>query len=131
MISRNILFIRTILFCVFLSMAGCTSMNRVAHEPNAKEPLSIADQIRDSNKINVGDKVSIVTKDGQHYSFKVVTLTPDIITGDSSSIKLDDISEIKSKEFSLAKTAALTGGIAATAIAITLLLFRASIISIM
>jgi hypothetical protein len=91
------------------SLLACTSMR-----PVEASPEELAARIRQGNVVQVGEKVTIVTKDGRKDQFTVTAIDEFTVKGNKESIPIDDIVALKTKEISLGKTALLTGGIGLT-----------------
>jgi len=85
---------------MWLLVSSCTSLKVV----------QISDNI--ANDIHEGDRVKIVTKDGRHLEFKIVSVTSEGVTGDNQQvIRFSDVAKLKKKEVSVVKTAGLAGAI--------------------
>jgi hypothetical protein len=90
---------------VILAVAGCTSMKPVAMPPDQLHEGISAGEI-----INEGDKVKIVTTDGQTHQFRVTAVDDESVVGNSIEVPITDIVTLKTKEYSGDKTAVLVGG---------------------
>jgi hypothetical protein len=99
----------TVAGLVMASLLACTSMR-----PVEASPEELAARIRQGNVVQVGEKVTIVTKDGRKDQFTVTAIDEFTVKGNKESIPIDDIVALKTKEISLGKTALLTGGIGLT-----------------
>jgi len=105
----------------FLFLPGCSSL-----QPVELSPEQLQTKIRSGEIISTGDKVQVVTADGQHHEFKVTALTDTLIEGKKDQVAIEDVVALETSEFSGGKTALLVGSsvivyqlLAAVAIAAT------------
>ncbi|MCH9695533.1 MAG: hypothetical protein K0U72_13555 [Gammaproteobacteria bacterium] len=101
----------TIITCIFVLLAGCSSMKPLEADPSQ----STAEAIRSSQAIRVGDKVQAVTFDGEIHKGKVTAISDKTLSVDGTAIDLDTIEGVRTRRFSAGKTAALVGGVGAVA----------------
>ncbi len=90
---------------IILMVSGCSTM-----KPIEMSPEQVQQKIAAGEVLDVGDKVKIATTDDQIYKFKVTEVTDKQVRGDDIEVPIDEIVGVETKEFSLGKTAALTGG---------------------
>jgi hypothetical protein len=94
------------LLTVALLIAGCTSM-----QPIDGSPADLRLRINSGELLKTGDRVLIVTTDGTTHRFTVKSAGAGRIDGASESIRLEQISALKKRQFSRGKTIALVGGL--------------------
>ena len=96
-------------------MLGCTTL-----QPMADNPESLRNELRSGKVVKPGDKVSVVTRDGLTRLLIVTALDKSTLKGHPEgkgmeseviAIPIDDIVHMEQKRFSVAKTAAYTGGV--------------------
>jgi len=112
---------RITLLSTLIFFYGCSSL-----QPVELSPEELQTQIRSGEILSTGDKVQLVTTDGQHHEFKVTALTDTLIEGKKEQVAIDDVVALETSEFSGGKTALLVGStvivyqlLAAVAIAAT------------
>ena len=124
MIQRTA-FRKIISILVIISQVGCTNLQPI--EASAK---TLQERIRQGEIIKVGDSVSIFTEDEKEHRFVVTGIDADEIHGEGAppasydhrrgpvaeqrtliTIPIDSIVGVQTREFSVGKTAVLTGGI--------------------
>jgi hypothetical protein len=86
--------------------SGCTSLRPLPDEKNALEQA-----------IKPGDKVHIVTRDGQEMEFKVTQVTNERIEETDQGVNVDNIAKIDRREFSGWKTGGVAGALIIGAVA--------------
>ena len=83
-----------------LLLAGCTSMRTLdVANVNTHEQLI--------KQIDVGDVVSVITKDGTTHEFAITLIDSEVISGNEIKISISEIKEIRKEEFSILKTGGL------------------------
>ena len=68
-----------------------------------------------ARRVEVGNKVRIVTKDGQNHVFKVTQMTSDAIGGEEVQVSYNDIARVEVKELDAWRSAVVVVGIGAVA----------------
>ena len=98
---------RTIITVILATVlaSGCSSM-----KPIEMSPDEVQQKISAGEVLGVGDTVKIATRSDEVYEFKVTAISDDEIVGDDIAIPIEEVIAIETKEFSVGKTAALTGG---------------------
>ena len=76
--------------------SGCTSLRELPDEKNALEQA-----------VKPGDKVHVITRDGQEMEFKVTQIANERIEGSEQGVAMDDIAMIERREISVWKTATI------------------------
>jgi len=83
-----------------LLLPACSSMRTIdVAQVNTHEQLI--------KQIDVGDVVSVITKDGKTHEFTVKLINSEVISGNEIEISISEVNEIKKKEFSILKTGGL------------------------
>lgn len=90
-------------------LCGCTTMTAAGSQPGEV-----------MRKVEIGNKVRVVTKDGQSRVFKVTQMTSEYIGGKEVQVRYDDIAQVEVKQLDGWRTAFLVGGIGAAAFVATL-----------
>jgi len=110
---------------VVITQVGCTNL-----QPIEQSPETLQERIRHGDIIKVGDSVSILTEDEKEHRFVVTGIDADKIHGEGAppasydhrrgsvseqrtlvTIPIDSIVGVQTREFSVGKTAVLSGGI--------------------
>ena len=75
--------------CVLLSLValGCTKMTRI--DPDAG---------RLKYRIEPGDIVQVLTKDGKEMEFEVVSIDDELISGSRQSVRIEEIQELRRQD---------------------------------
>lgn len=93
---------------IVLSCASCAERQRVAGpEINAHELI--------------GQKIRVVTTDGEVYEFLVVDVTADAVVGDSDRVEFDRIALLERRTVNLWKTVCLGGGVILAGLGVVIL----------
>ena len=95
--------VSVVLILIFLT--GCTTFRPIESSPEPLENRIISEKV-----IVPGDTVKVITTDGKHHKFRVVSITEDKISGKNIELQLTDIVSLETKKFSGGKTALLVGG---------------------
>jgi hypothetical protein len=90
-----------VLVLIILIASGCTSLRPLPDEKNALE-----------HAVKPGDKVYVITRDGQEMEFLVTQIANERIEGPRQGVAVDDIAKIERREISVWKTATLIAFIA-------------------
>ncbi len=114
----NFIFLRVLFFffsaCIISTFMGCTSM----------KSLPRVDETSISTSVGVGDKVSVVLKDGREHTFLVDRIDGDLLIGTEKDqqvqVSTADITEIKVKKFSAMKNTAVVSGAGLVFVVLTL-----------
>lgn len=87
---------------------ACTSL-----QPTEATPDDIRQMILTEGLLAPGQRVRIVTGDEREHEFKVTAIDTEraLVLGKDESIAIDEIVAVESSEFSIGKTALLTGGL--------------------
>jgi len=88
------------LSCLFAS--GCTT-SRVVRHPQTSAIATL---------VKPGDVIDCTLRDGTDWKFKVVRVEPDALVGPSQRVKVQDLTYLKVRRFSLGKTLLLVAGVA-------------------
>jgi hypothetical protein len=93
---------------LLLLVSGCTSLR-----PTEASPEDLQRMITQENLIQPGDRVRLVTADEAVYRFRVtrVDLDEGLIAGRAEAVPIAEIVAVETREVSVGKTAALTGGL--------------------
>jgi hypothetical protein len=94
-----------VLVLIIQIASGCTSFRPLPDEKNALEQA-----------IKPGDKVYVITHDGQEMEFTVTQIANERIEGYGQGIAMDDIAMIERREISVWKTGVLEFGVTIIAI---------------
>lgn len=100
-----------VVFLCLICMTACTSM-RAVDEPNRQDL---------AQKVEVGDLVSLTTRDGKHYDLTVTRVDEAVLIGRDGSdkrwrVRRDAIEALEVKSVSALKTSGLTFGVIAVAV---------------
>ncbi len=71
----------------------------------------VQERISHGGLIRPGDQVKIVTNDGKHYQFKVISVSDGFIKGNDVEIPIKDIDLLEKRGISIGKTALLSGAV--------------------
>lgn len=97
----NTMTVRAVAFALIsiavLSQVGCTTMTPVEVQPGETD-----------RKVEIGDNVRVITKDGQEHIFKVTALTSDSIVGDDVEVSYANITRLEVKELDGWRTAGVS-----------------------
>jgi hypothetical protein len=99
---------QVILAIVVLLSCACTSLQSTEASPEELQRM-----ITHENLLEPGDRVRLVTADGVVYKFRVteIDLVNGMVVGPKESAPIKDIVAVETREVSIGKTAALTGGL--------------------
>lgn len=88
--------------------ASCTSL-----KPTEATPEQIQQRITHENLLQPGEQVELVTADGVVHAFRITDIDQGqgLVIGDNDSVPIGDIVAVKTREFSMGKTALLAGGV--------------------
>jgi hypothetical protein len=80
--------------------------------------------ITQENLFEPGDRVKLVTADGSVHAFRVTQIDVDdgLVIGKEESVPIADIIAVETREVSVGKTAALSGGLVGVSMIILLLI---------
>jgi len=93
----GVIFRNSVVLVLIIQMAsGCTSLRELPDEKNALEQA-----------VKPGDKVRVITRDGQEMEFKVTQIANERIEGSGHGVAMDDIAMIERREISIWKTATI------------------------
>jgi hemin uptake protein HemP len=97
-----------ILILVLGGALGACSTSKPIELP----PATVQQMILDQEILQPGEKVKLITADGQRYDFRVTRVDTEqrVILGGSQSVPIDEVVALETKEFSLGKTALLAAG---------------------
>jgi hypothetical protein len=92
-----------------LLCCACTTLR-----PTEASPEELQHRITHDNLLEPGDRLRLVTADGAVYKFRVMKIdyVNGMVIGPNDSVPIQDIVAVETREFSIGKTAALTGGLA-------------------
>jgi hypothetical protein len=80
--------IRALLAVLLLAaLIGCTKLTRL--DPNAG-PLE--------QRLQAGDKVEVLTRDGRHMAFEIVSVDDELISGSAQSVRIVDVAELRRED---------------------------------
>jgi len=93
-----------------LLCSACTTL-----QPTEVPPERLQHMITHEKLFEPGDRVRLVTTEGEVYKFRVTKLDVEegLVIGRSHSVPIEDIVAVDTREVSVGKTAALAGGLAA------------------
>ena len=96
-----------VLVLLLLSCA-CTTLR-----PTEASPADLQRMITHENLFKPGDRVKLATADGSVHKFRVTQIDVDngLVIGKEESVPIADIIAVETREVSVGKTAALTGGL--------------------
>jgi hypothetical protein len=94
-----------VLILIMQIASGCTSLRPLPDEKNALEQA-----------VKPGDKVHVITRDGQELDFEVTQVTNERIEGSKQGVAVDDIAKIERREISGWKTGGLAFGVTIVAL---------------
>jgi hypothetical protein len=106
-----------VLVVVLLSCA-CTTLRSTE-----ASPADLQRMITQENLLKPGDRVKLVTADGSVHAFRVTQIDVDdgLVIGKEESVPIADIIAVETREVSVGKTAALTGGLVGVYLIIAIL----------
>lgn len=98
-----------ILWIGVVSCASCTSL-----KPTEATPEQIQQRITHENLLQLGERVELVTADGVVHEFRIsdIDYEQGLVLGKNESVPVNDIVAVKTREFSIGRTALLAGGAA-------------------
>lgn len=107
-----------------LSLSACTTLTPIEMTPD-----ELHDTLRsDGEVVKTGGRVRVVLDDGSIYKFRVVDMDSTRLYGERVEVEIERIIAFESREFSLGKTALLSGVISVIAIAIGIILAAPAIV---
>jgi hypothetical protein len=111
---------------LLLLASGCTSLR-----PTEASPEDLQRMITQEDLIKPGDRVRLVTADETVYRFRVTSVDVDegIISGRAESVPISEIVAVETREVSVGKTAALTGGLIGAWVLILILIAPAALLA--
>lgn len=95
---------------VLLVLAGCTSLQHVAVDPEV-----LRDRIRAGEVVRAGDRIAVTTEDGTQYAFTVAHVDADALSGDGFLVPIDRIATLRTERIDVVRTAGAAGGAVAAA----------------
>ena len=97
-----------ILWISVVLCASCTSL-----KPTEATPEQIQQRITHENLLELGEKVELVTSDGVVHEFRITDIDYEqgLVIGKNESVPVNDIVAVKTREFSMGKSAVLAGGV--------------------
>ncbi|MEZ5560009.1 MAG: hypothetical protein R3E86_15870 [Pseudomonadales bacterium] len=98
-----------LLLAAGLAAVGCTSL-----KPVDLPAAALHSEILAGNLVRPGDRIRVRTQDGEQVSLRVVEVREGTIVGKGTQVPVASITQLESRDFSAAKTAALAGGISGT-----------------
>jgi len=101
---------RAAALAVLLALAGCTSLQRVAADPEA-----LRDRVRAGELVRAGDRIAVTTEDGTQYAFTVAHVDADALSGDGFQVPIDRIATLRTERIDVVRTAGAAGGAVAAA----------------
>src|SRR5262245_39162814 len=93
--------------CVVMTLVGCTTLQPLASQ---REQLVA--------ELKKGDRVEVVTKDGQHLKFTIERVDEHGVSGASQKVVYEDIESISRQQVSAGRTALVVLGAAAAVAAV-------------
>ena len=96
------------LLIITISNISCTTLT-----PTEVSPEQIQQLLAAGNLLGPGDRVEIATSDGKVYEFRVTQIDQEagLVLGENEQLPIKDIVAVKTREFSMGKTALLAGGV--------------------
>lgn len=86
--GRGVVNVRLLVLLLSIGLAsGCTKMTRI--EPDAG---------RLAYRIQPGDTVHVLTKDGRRLEFEVVSIDDELISGSETSVRVEAIQELRRED---------------------------------
>jgi hypothetical protein len=92
---------------IVLLSAGCTTLRPISGSPG-----ELQQRINSGELLKAGDRVEIVTSDGNTHRIVVTKVADGRIEGSNDSIGVDRVVSVQKRELSGGKTWALIGGVA-------------------
>lgn len=105
-------------------IAGCTSLR-----PIDGSPAELQQRIAAGDLLKTGDRILITTSDAKTHRLTVASIDAELIQGRSESVPVAQVTNVKKRQFSRAKTTALVIGIALAGTVIGLGAYAASHLS--
>lgn len=98
-----------ILAALVLISCACTTLR-----PNEASPEELQRMITHENLLEPGDRVRLATADGAVHKFRIrrIDFNEGLIIGRQDSVPIREVVGVETREFSVGKTVALTGGLA-------------------
>jgi hypothetical protein len=111
---------------LLLLASGCTSLR-----PTEASPEDLQRMITQEDLIKPGDRVRLVTADEKVYRFRVTSVDLDegLIAGRGEAVPIAEIVAVETREVSVGKTAALTGGLIGAWVLILVLIAPAALLA--
>ncbi len=88
------------------ALSGCTSLRQVQLDKNR-----LHEEILSGNVVAIGDRIRITTSSGKQLTFRVTDIRDETLIGKKVTVAVRDIEKLESRNFSYAKTGALTSGV--------------------
>lgn len=88
-----------------LIISACSSL-----KPVELSSLELQEQISQGEVLQIGDRVKVITEDGQRHEFRVTEISDSAVIGNDTNIEITQIVALESRRFSGGKTALLAGG---------------------
>lgn len=101
---------RAAVLAVLLALAGCTSLQHVAVDPEV-----LRDRIRAGELVHAGDRIAVTAEDGTQYAFTVAHVDADALSGDGFQVPIDRIATLRTERIDVVRTAGAAGGAVAAA----------------
>lgn len=101
---------RAAALAVLFALAGCTSL-----QPVAVDPEVLREGIRAGELVRAGDRIAVTTEDGTQYAFTVAHVDADALSGDGFRVPIDRIATLRTERIDIVRTAGATGGTVAAA----------------
>jgi hypothetical protein len=111
-------------FAAVSLIAGCTSLR-----PIDGSPAELRQRIAAGELLKTGDRILITTSDAKTHRLTVSSIDAELIQGRSESFPVAQVTAVKKRQFSRAKTTALAIGIALAGTVIGLGAYAASHLS--
>ncbi|UCC55205.1 MAG: hypothetical protein JSU75_07435 [Gammaproteobacteria bacterium] len=102
------------LLIIYIFLPGCTTLQPIEMDSN-----TLQDKIRNGEIVNVGDRVRVVTQEGDTHIFTVLAINEHTLKGELEDtgtetkvieIPIDDIDLIEGEKFNAPKTIFSIGG---------------------
>lgn len=93
-LRKNVIFL-----CIVFLLSSCTTLQEISPQ-NGTVP---------SSGLKVEDRLSLSTKQGGRVEIEVAEIQTDRIVGKGEQVMIDDIAKMEKKQYSVQKTAALSG----------------------
>jgi hypothetical protein len=92
------------LVIIVFVFSGCTSLKAIQ-----KSRSEIQEGLTRGDLVHPGDKVRIITNDGNQFDLKVVSIGNGYVKGQDVEISIKDIDLIEKRRISIGKTVLLSG----------------------